>query len=227
MSYKLIIEGIDEPILIDEGMTTSLAVANKTFFSRLVSSLLDGSGDGLEKFVFCKDEKNIKFSKVALSIVNPFDLPFKNASLLKNLFQKVEDAVKYNDSVLIKVNELQLLLSQAFEDANKNFNGNYDFGIEFDVKKYLKTFGYSSDVERASSLLESLILFLNFVADVAPEMVLFFVNLGYFLGNDDLNSFCKEIFSLKLTAFMVDSGDRLPRLCNTRNYAIDQHFILN
>ena len=227
LSYKLIIEGIDEPILIDECFTTSLAVANKTFFSRLVSALLEGSGEGLEKFAFYHNDDEIKFSKVSLSVVNPFDLPFKNAALLKSLFQRIEEAVRFNDSVLIKVNELQLLLNQTLSDANENLNCEYDFGVEFDVKKYLKTFGYSSDVDSTSSLLESLISFLNFIADVAPEKLLFFVNLGNFLDNNDINDFCKTVFSLKLTAFIVNSGIEVPEICNNKNYAIDQHFLLN
>ncbi len=227
MSYKLILEGIDEPILIDEGTTTSLAIANKTLFSRIISSLLEGSGDWIERFAFYKGEKEVSFSKITLPIVNPFDLPFKNPTLLKNLFQKIEDAVRFNDSVLIKVNELQLLLNQTLADANKNFTCDYDFSVEFDVKKYLKTFGYSSDVDETSPLLESLISFLHFVADVAPEKMLFFVNLGSFLNENDLNCFCEEVFSLKLTVFIINSGDELLKICNNKNYAIDQHFLLN
>lgn len=227
LSYKLIIEGIDGPILIEEGSTTSLTIANKTFFSRLIASLLEGSGEGLEKFAFYSGEREVKFSKVALSVVNPFDLPFKNATLMKALFQKIEDAVKFNDSILIKVNELRLLLNQALDNANEDLNCEYDFGVEFDVKKYLKTFGYSSDVDETSSLLENLISFLNFIADVASDRVLFFVNLTNFLDKYDLDRFCEKVFSLKLTVFIINSREDYSEICNNKNYAIDQHFILN
>lgn len=226
LSYKLIIEGLEKPILIPKGQTTSLSVSNKTLFSRIVSSLLEGSGDSLEKFAFYKDGEEAKFSKEALNIVDPFNLPFKNVTLLKNLFQKIDNVVRFNDELLIKVNELQLLLNQELGGTNSYFHCDYDFGVEFDVKKYLKAFGYASDIDGTSSLLDSLISFLNFIADVAPDKVLLIVNLASFLEKKDYICFIDKVFSLKLTAFIVNSGDDVLKTDNFKNYVIDQHFIL-
>ena len=227
MSYKLIIEGFDDPILIAEGQTTSLGIFNKNLFSRVVSSLLKGTGEGLENFAFYKDDSEAKFLKETISIVNPFDLPFKNATLLKSLFQRMDEAVKYHDDILIKVNELQLLLNQVLLDSYSSAHCEYDFGVEFDVKKYLKAFGYSSYIDEASSLLENLISFLNFIADVAPQSLIFFVNLGSFLDEKGYVSFCEAVFSLKLTSFIVNSGEVLVAADNHKNYTVDQHFILS
>jgi CRISPR-associated protein Csn2 len=227
LSYKLLLEGIDSTIEIEKERSTSLAILNKTFFSRIIGSLTSDIDCSLENYAFYRDETEVEFRKEALLILSPFDLPFKDSKLLRSLFLKIEESVRLNDSILIKVNELSLALNEALEKANSNSNCKYDFGIEFDVKKYLKSFGYSSDIEDGFSLLDSLISFLNFIADVAPDQLLFFVNLSSFLENNDYLSFCKKVFSLKLTAFILDSQENGVNDKCLRNYTIDQHFILS
>lgn len=227
MSYKLIIQGIDEPILMRQSQATSLNITNRTFFARVTSSLCGKAESPLENFAFYEDEKEVKFNKLSLVILSPLDLPFKNATLLKNLFLRIENNIKFNDSLQIKVNELQLLLNEAFEVSQSKLHCEYDFAVEFDVKKYLKTFGFSSEIDEGSSLLDNLTNFLDFIADVAPNKLLYFVNIASFLDKDDYIQFCETIFSLKLTALIVNSGMFQFKSQHHANYVIDQHFLLH
>lgn len=223
---KLIFENADFVFEFDEKMPVSIDVNSQKLFSRLSASLVFDSDIVPEKFIYLQDKKEVSFVKNSICVLNPLDLPFKNATLLNSLYKKMDNQIRQDGQYLLELQELHNKLRSFYQEITNDYFADYFFDVELDVKKYLKSFGYSNYFDLDSSLLDNIENFLEFCADVCPDKVIFFINLKNFLTEIEYFNLCKYIFYLKIPVICLNSGLELYNVENDINYTIDLDFFV-
>ena len=222
------IKGIEEGFELKPGIPTSLDIENQTFFAQILNSLINRNSDDEinETCYFFEGNNEVKFSSNFIVVQSPLDLPFKSTSLVSLLFSKIDNKFKEDDDLKNQINDLYSKLNSSFEKIGIEMYSDYSFDLELNIKKCLKTFGYSANYDFSLPLIDNLIAFLEFVADVASNKVLLFVNLKHFLSVKDYLEFCKQCFFLNLKVLIVNSGNDLYNVDDDLNYVIDQNFLV-
>lgn len=223
---KLIFENADFVFEFDENKPVSIDVNSQKLFSRLSASLVFDSDIVPEKFIFLQDKKEISFVKNSICVLNPLELPFRNATLLNSLYKKIDSQIRQDGQCLLELQELHNKLRSFYSEITIDYFADYSFDVELDIKKYLKSFGYSNYFDLDSSLLDNIEKFLEFCADVCPEKVIFFINLKNFLTEIEYFNLCKYIFYLKIPVISLNRGVELYNVENDVNYTIDLDFFV-
>ena len=89
-----------------------------------------------------------------------FDLPWGDKSLQVALLSKMERTVMEDDTLRRELEVNASVLSKNIAAMGFQLLSDYSFSVEWDLKRYLKSFGFSVDVNASVSLLDKLILFL-------------------------------------------------------------------
>lgn len=222
---KLIFETPEFDFEIPEFNITSIDIENPVLFTRILTSLsVDDATLAPEKYRFYIDDKIVSFPRNSIAVLNPIDLPFKNSTLLTALYKKIEADITQDDLMLMELQELQIKMRSAYQRATLNYFSDYEFDIELDIKKYLKSFGFANRFDPDVSLIDNLMKFLEFVADISHDKVILIVNLKIFLSKNEYIELCKYAFFLKITLLSINSGVKLYNFDEEKNYIIDLDF---
>lgn len=223
---KLVFENADFVFEFDEKMPVSIDISSQKLFSGLTTSLYYDSDIVPEKYLCFQKEKEVSFSQNSICVLNPLELPFKNTTLLNSLYKKIDSQIRHDDEYLLQLQELQNKLRNFYHEITIDYFSDYQFDVELDIKKYLKSFGYANFFDLDASLLDNVENFLDFCADVCPEKLIFFVNLKNFLTKSEYFELCKYIFYLKLPVLSINSGNELYNVDNDVNYTVDLDFFV-
>lgn len=219
--------GMDAPVEVRERGATVLRVLNQRLYARLCESLVSQKGEAaIEPYsVWDEDGCEINPASALLVVANPFDLPWKHRSMVGGLYSSLEAGLLEDEDMRRELQDFRVALESSVHKLGFQLNADYSFAVEWSLGGYLKAFSYEVDLSGASTLLDKLICFVDFVADVMVGKVLVFVNLGTFLTEIDLlrlneRLFFHEIGALLLEnlAFELDSSVAL-------EYVIDQDFV--
>ena len=217
--------GLQHQVEIEPGRLSFLEIENQTLFSRLAGSLLSESGtDSLEPYSVWESEREIRPKDAFLCIANPLCLPWDHRLVAGKMLERIEKTYIEDDVVRIKIEELGRNFFNLVERACFQLDADYAFGLEWDAKRLLKQFGFSPDLSACESLLDSLIMFTDFVFDMVPNQPLLFVNLQKFLTEKELNYLIERFFFHKTTVLSIESGLSECRLNNVWKMQVDQHF---
>lgn len=219
--------GFESSIDMRDSHVLALHIANQTLFARVVAALLSDQGEqAAEPYTLWGDDgKELRASNVLLPIVNPLDLPWKHKRLLGALYSRFEETLLVDEDLRLKMQELHLGMMSCVNQISFQFNAEYDFGVEWELRHYLKAFDYGVGSREASSLLDNLIQFVDLAADVACDMVLLFVNLKTFLGKNDLLELYERMIFHGIRAILVENQDSPFYNDFERKVIVDQHFI--
>lgn len=87
-------------------------------------------------------------------------------------------------------------LSERVAALGLRLQSDYAFDVQWEMRKYLKAFDFSVDVDSSDTLLDNLIKFLKFASDASFKKQLVFVNLKNFLETEEVQEFYRQaIFS--------------------------------
>ncbi len=225
---RIVMTGIEEPILVDQEKISVLEIENKTWFTRVCQSLISKEfEDSIEPYSMW-DERGKELAASSYEIVaSPFDLPWKCKELTTGLLNKINsmviEDVALRDSLESSANSI---LNDVYS-ISYQLSSDYEFGVEWDLKKFLKTFGFEIDSDPQKPLLENLIVFLNALSDVQFDKLLVFINLKNYLEQPELYSFYESALFSKNRILLLESHHD-SRICpKERKMHIDQQFLLS
>lgn len=185
---RITFAGMDAPVEVRERGATILRVLNQRLYARVCESLVSQKGEGaVEPYsVWDDDGCEVGPANALLVVANPFDLPWKHRSMVGGLYSSLEAGLLEDEDMRRELQGFRVALESSVHKLGFQLNADYGFAVEWSLGSYLKAFSYEVDLTGASTLLDKLICFADFVADVMVGKVLVFVNLGTFLTENDL-----------------------------------------
>lgn len=224
---KLLFSGFEEAIEIDQQRVALLEVENKVLFSRICQSLLSELGEtSLEPYSLWSDT-DVKMKPVDsfLLVMNPFDLPWQHKALAGKLYARLEKILLEDEEARREIEGLCQQLSSRVLSLGFQLQSDYAFAIEWEMRKYLRSFGFGVDANIENRLLDNLIKFLALAADVSFDKVLVFVNIKAFLTEKELKEFYSQVVFFNLKVLLLESQNDVTRFEQERKMLIDQHFL--
>lgn len=224
---KVRFSGLMRAIELQKGSVSVLEVHNKVLFSRLCQSLSSCKGElAVEPYSVWDGENNeLNPGKVLLWVGDPFNLPWEDKALIGSLRSSVEQMVLEDESVRQSIEQLSVQLQSAIAQLCFQIEGEYRFGLDWELQRYLKAFNFHVDYDTDASLLDNLIKYLDFVADVMPGKVMVFVNLKNFLEQNELQRLYERVFFRNMSVLLLESVADTLSYNHEVKYVVDQDFL--
>lgn len=224
---KIVFSGLDTSIDILPGRASTLEIKNHTLFARVCRTFVGAQKSSqFEPFtVWSDDGEELSYASSILVASDPLRLPWDCSELSGKLLPKMEALLMEDEDNRLMFEEYGLLLNGFAERLAYQVEGEYGFAVEWDIKRYLKTFGFG--IERGEDLpyIDSLNMFIDFAHDMNLKKVLVFINLRTFLGEDDFDSFLERVFFHKTSVLMIENELSGEIHALEKKVVVDQHFL--
>lgn len=223
---RIVFTGLELPIVIEKDSVSVLEIHNHILFSKFCHSLSSLAGhQACEPFSVWDDEgKGIAPKSACLYVGDPFSLPWQERDLAGVLQQRFETML-FEDYVLREeVESLGRDIASRVALLGFSLSADYSFGLEWDLRRYLKTFDYDVDRENAS-LFDSLMMFIKFAADMRFNRVLVFVNLKTFLAENQLELLYKQAVFSGIRMLLLENAEDGRCFALEKKRIVDQHFL--
>lgn len=219
--------GLEHPIRITAGRPAVVEVSNKILFSRMCISLHSELGEEApEPFSIWSDEgKELNPAKCCLMIESPIILPWADRKLIGNLQSCFEQMMLENETSRLDIEQTAKQLEYSVERLGFQVEGDYSFALEWDLRQFLKAFRFGPEYDLSDPLIDNLIKFLDFTADVMAGQLLVFFNLKNFLGIKDLERFYERVFFREMPVLLMESTRDPNEYEPEIKLAIDQDFL--
>lgn len=224
---RICFSGFSNPICINTSSVAVLEIHNKTLFTRVCASLFSEKGvDSLEPYSLWEDSGDCIANSCQLLLVgNPLELPWNHKNLHGAVIAKLEKLLKEQDEYAELVESHFRLLSKDIATLALQFQGDYAFDIEWEIKRYLKAFGFKAEVDDSDSLIDNLIRFLNFVKDARFMRPIVFINLKTFLTKNEITQLYRQAFFLEISLFLIENIPDESSYSHEVKYIIDQDLL--
>ncbi|WP_303251583.1 type II-A CRISPR-associated protein Csn2 [uncultured Senegalimassilia sp.] len=223
---KLVLSGLETPIEIAPGYATTLQVENQTLFTRIARSLECADGRfALEPFTIWEKEKELRPASSLLLVSDVLHLPWDDRALMGEVVKRLECEFLEDEDMRRAVEAMDSSLSTKLLELGFAMNSDYGFGLEWDLKRYLKFRGFGIDSTDAAPLLDNVINFLSLALDAGCRKVIAFVNLKTFLTINDLKALFDFIFYSNLNVLLLESKRDEMVYDYERKITVDLHFL--
>jgi len=224
---KLRLAGFEEDVDILKDKVSVLEVENRILFTRVCQSLLSGKGElALEPYSIWDDDKNqLTANKVFEVIASPFNLPWTGREFGGKLYTRLEAFVLEEDDIRQKIEAFNRELTLLMLSLNIQMHSEYTFTSEWDIKKYLKAFGFGADTDFEERLLDNLIKFFEMAVDVGFKNILVFINLKQFFSKIELEELYEQVIFLGIRILLLESMHDESKYTQEKKSLIDQHFL--
>lgn len=223
---KISFTGLENQIVLAEKGITVLQIKNEALYSRVCGSLITLQGENaLEPYSLWENDREVSSSRAFIVVPNPFELPWKHKCLMGALYPTLEKELLIDRDLQQEMSELGSLLESSIHKLGFQMNANYRFGLEWNFSSYLKAFSFEVEVFEDASLLEKLIGFIDFCADMAADKVIVFINLRTFLTETELIEFQNRLFFHGISVLLLENTSSLCSESYVRKYLIDQDFV--
>lgn len=212
-------------LLVGKPMT--IDIQNEQLFSRVCASLVSGLGeDALEPYMLWDDAgKPIKPSSALMVISDPLNLPWGHRLLSGKLYDKVERLIEENDELREEIEAINQKIEQGISMCALQMNGDYSFGVEWAMNKYLKAFSFGIENTSDDSLLDKLIRFLSLASDVSFKESFVFINVRKFLTKNEMDELVKQSIFLNLSCLFVENSLGFDMYSTENRVCVDQDFL--
>lgn len=226
---KLHISGFESAINMSDGAVTVIEVHNKTLFSRIYQSLLSGQAENAVEPYSVWDDFGKEVSSVATFkfIADPLNLPWSDKDLGGKTHDCLEVLFFEDESLRREVEELHRSLQARIMTLELQMQSSYSFALEWEMKKFLKAFCFSVDVDIEEPLLDNMIRFFELLVDVEYKKTLFFVNLKSFFSENELAILYEQAVFFEKRIVLLESAIDEKKYKYEKKYLIDQDLILN
>lgn len=223
---KLVFAGLENPVELVEGRPAVLQVENSALFARLCLSLLSAEGRfAAEPYTVWQDDSELKPKDSLLVITDPLHLPWDDRSFIPTVIRRMEREFLEDEELRGKMEAAEAFLRARLGVLDLGFNADYDFALQWDLKRYLKYLGFGASYCSEKSFLDNLLNFLSLALDSGCKRVLVFVNLKNFLTKNELKVFYEHVFYSKLSVLLLENKvDGLEHKYEAK-HVVDQHFI--
>ena len=220
-------DGFESPIELAAGFPHVLEIENKTLFTRVCQSLLSEEGSEAREPYSLWDEAGEEVSSrgAFLSVSNPLDLPWDDKLLGGRLYDVFEGLMGEDEETRSEIERIAQSLSSAVSRPAHCVGAEYEFGLEWGMKQFLKSRAFKVDRHEASPFLESLISFLDFCSDMGLKQAVLFVNLKTFLSGREVQELYERLFFLGFEALLLESQHDSLSYEHERKTMIDLQFL--
>lgn len=223
---KLVFSGLETPIDLAPGYASTLQIANETLFARIVRSLASSAGSlALEPYTLWDDGVELRPSTSLTVVQNPLQLPWDDRSLMGEVVKRIEREFLEDEDLRRGIEAMDSALSAKLLDLGFGMNSDYGFGLEWELKRYLKFRGFGVDMQDSKPLLDNLLNFLSLALDAGCKQAIAFVNLKTFLTQNDLKALFDYVFYSKLTVLLIENKADEVVYDYERKLVVDLHFI--
>lgn len=223
---KLVFSGLETPIDLAPGYASTLQIANETLFARIVRSLASSAGSfALEPYTLWDDGVELRPSTSLMVVQNPLQLPWDDRSLMGEVVKRIEREFLEDEDLRRGIEAMDSALSAKLLDLGFGMNSDYGFGLEWELKRYLKFRGFGVDMQDSKPLLDNLLNFLSLALDAGCKQAIAFVNLKTFLTQNDLKALFDYVFYSKLTVLLIENKTDEVVYDYERKLVVDLHFI--
>ncbi len=224
---KIRFAGLENAVVLEPGYATVLELTPKKLFARVCQSLVSEQGvyaaEGYSLWEAAGKELNPRGA--FLPVLDVLHLPWDHRVFSGKLFESMQAAFLEDEGLRMKLEEHNREIASAIATLGLQMNAAYGFELEWSLPQYLKSFRYQVDQSPDGTLLDSLIDFLNYCADMRVSRPLLFVNLKNFLGEDELVSLYEQVFFHKMKVLMLENSGDETEYEYERKYHVDQHFL--
>lgn len=223
---KLVFSGLETPIDLAPGYASTLQIANETLFARIVRSLASSAGSlALEPYTLWDDGVELRPSTSLMVVQNPLQLPWDDRSLMGEVVKRIEREFLEDEDLRRGIEAMDSALSAKLLDLGFGMNSDYGFGLEWELKRYLKFRGFGVDMQDSKPLLDNLLNFLSLALDAGCKQAIAFVNLKTFLTQNDLKALFDYVFYSKLTVLLIENKADEVVYDYEQKLVVDLHFI--
>lgn len=223
---RLRFSGLMHPLAIEPGKVSVLEVHNRRLFSRICQSIASLKGEqAVEPFALWDENGEVRPSEALLLSFDPFSLPWDDRRLTNGLLSSIDAMVLEDERVRGEIESLASRLSSRIASLCFQVEGDYRFGIEWELRRYLKAFAFDADRNADDSLIDNLIKYLDFVADVALNQTMVFANLKVFLDEKELARFYERVFFRKNKVVLLETIADDRAFGNEIKLCVDQDFL--
>lgn len=203
---KLVFSGLETPVEVVPGYVSTLQIDNGALFARIAQSL--GCSEGRfapEPFTVWEGGSELRPSASLLLVSDALSLPWDDRALMGEVTKRLEREFLEDEDLRREIEAMDSALSAKLLDLGFGMNSDYGFGLEWDLKRYLKFRGFGIDSLESSSLLDNLINFLSLALDAGCKKVIVFVNLKTFLTENDAKALFDHVFYSKLNVLLLEN----------------------
>lgn len=223
---KLVFTGLELPIELAAGECSTLEVANRTLFTRLVLSLMSGEGGfSQEPYSLWEDDVEVKPKDALLVIDNPLRLPWDERSIAGGVLKQIEREFLEDEDLRQAVEGLQRAMNAQLMSLGMGMNADMGFSQEWELRRYLKFLGFGVSYQETKSFLDNLLNFLSLALDAGDSRTFVFVNLKTFLSKNDFESFIEQVFYQKSKILLLECTRDECSYEHERKRLVDLHFI--
>lgn len=223
---KLVFAGLENPIQLEPGRCAVLQVENSALFARLVMSLKSGNElAAQEPYSFWSGEDNLKQKDVLLFVSDPLNLPWDDRTFAAAIAKKIEREFLEDEDLRQEIEDAQIALARSLSVFEMGFGADITFGLEWDLKRYLKFLGFGVTYQEDKSFLDNLLNFLSYALDSGCKKTIVFVNLKTFLTKTELETFYEHVFFLKLSVLLLENKRDDTRYDHESKTIVDLHFL--
>ncbi len=204
---KIVFSGFESPIEVSDEYIRTIEIENKTLFTRLCTALLSCKGGlAAEPYsLWDDDECEIVPSSAFLTVSDPLSLPWDSKDLGGVLFERMSALALENEEARSQIERLDNEMNSRLLDLTHQINGDYTFGVEWNLQRYLKAFCFSVSRPEGATFLETLNMFIDFSADMSLQKALLFINLKEFLSSVEFKLFLERVYFHKLSVVLLES----------------------
>lgn len=223
---RLVFSGLENPLKLTAGETSVLQVENSALFARIVSSLQTGLGhQAMEPYSLWEDDGEVKPGNALMVVPDALNLPWDDRAFMTTITKRVEREFLEDEDLRMQVEEAERAIKMRLSRLNLGFNADLGFGLEWDLKRYLKFLGFGAAPQEDRSFLDNLLNFFSFALDAACRKTIVFVNLKTFLTENELQMLYDHVFFLKLSLLLLENKIDTMSYRHENKLAVDLQFL--
>lgn len=223
---RLVFSGLENPLKLTAGETSVLQVENSALFARIVSSLQTGLGhQAMEPYSLWEDDGEVKPGNALMVVPDALNLPWDDRAFMTTITKRVEREFLEDEDLRMQVEEAERAIKMRLSRLNLGFNADLEFGLEWDLKRYLKFLGFGAAPQEDRSFLDNLLNFLSFALDADCRKTIVFVNLKTFLTENELQMLYDHVFFLKLSLLLLENKIDTMSYRHENKLAVDLQFL--
>lgn len=223
---RLVFSGFENPLKLTAGETSVLQVENSALFARIVSSLQTGLGhQAMEPYSLWEDDGEVKPGNALMVVPDALNLPWDDRAFMTTITKRVEREFLEDEDLRMQVEEAERAIKMRLSRLNLGFNADLGFGLEWDLKRYLKFLGFGAAPQEDRSFLDNLLNFLSFALDAGCRKTIVFVNLKTFLTENELQMLYDHVFFLKLSLLLLENKIDTMSYRHENKLAVDLQFL--
>ena len=223
---KLIFHGLEHPIELLAGRPSVLQIENSALFARVCLSLLSSEGRfAPEPYTIWQEDSELEPKDSLMVISDMLNLPWDDRAFMATVVKRMEREFLEDEELRGKMEAAEAFLRERINSLGMGFNADYEFALQWNLKRHLKYLGFGVSYCPEKSFLDNLLNFLSLALDSGCKRVLVFINLKNFLTKTELEVLYEHVFYSKLAVLLLENKVDANTYEYEVKHIVDQHFI--